>query len=86
MTLEWKTLTIPFTAMKPTPLPGHQAPLDRRHRWGFRSTDKAGNFWYRCYACHRRRRVVPLANLIARKMRDAQRATDDYLNETLFRT
>ena len=73
-----------FTIDKPKPLPGHQAPLDRRHRWVYQSTDTRGDFWYRCGTCRRRKRVRPIVNLLARKMRDAERSMSDYLNETLF--
>lgn len=74
-----------ITIDRPKPLPGHQAPLDRRHRWVYQSTDKRERFWYRCRVCRRRKSVTPLVTLMARKMRDAERSANDYLNETLFR-
>ena len=83
---EWKNYVATVGVVNATrPLPGHLAPLDKRHRWLFVSTTKAGDFWYRCRTCHRRKLVRSIVNLLARKMRDAAFTLDEQLSETLYR-
>ncbi len=80
---QWTSSVVPFQIQEP--LPGPLAPLDRRHRWSYTKTDRKGDHWYRCRACRRRRRVTPIATLLARRMRDASHHIEEKLSETLFR-
>lgn len=86
MTTEWKhyAQSISIPAPGADPLPGHLAPLDKRHRWRHLSTTKDGDFWYRCTVCKRRKRVRALVNLIARKVRQTAFDMEEKLSETLW--
>jgi hypothetical protein len=66
------------------PLPGHLAPLDRRHKWRHQSTTQRGDYWYRCLSCHKRRLVRSISNLITKRMLDAGNNLHEKLSETLW--
>lgn len=78
------SVVVPIPFEKPSPLPGHLAPLDRRHRWSYMKTTPTGDFRYRCRTCRKWKTVTPLMNLLAEKMRDAAHGLDRYLSEVLF--
>jgi hypothetical protein len=83
----WKesSVAVPFEA--PKPLPGHLAPLDRRHRWLYQKRAVVRGrdvFRYRCVACRKWASVEPIVNLIARKHREAEHSMKEYLSETLW--